>query len=120
MDNVRVDGGWIISEQPGGAEQRVPLRDLAMVEMVEAVELDIDVPGAWVVRIWLRGDGERDDRAWLVADADEASQLVEDIAQGHDTALGPMTPLDMLRLLVLEDLDMLLAGGFTSYHRQAG
>lgn len=105
MDNVRVVDGWIISEQPGGAEQRVPLRDLAMVEMVAASEHDIDAPGAWVVRVWLRGDGERDDRAWLLADADEASQLVDDIARGHDA-----TRLTTLQALLLEDLDSLLAG----------
>lgn len=109
---VRVEPGWVIGEDAGGAERRVPLRDLAMVEMVQGEG------ESWIVTVYLRG--EETGVAWLLPGCDEASQLVDDIAQAHDAARAPMTGLELLRMWVLEDLDQLLSGGISLHQFRAG
>lgn len=104
---VRTMPGWVIGEDAGGAEQRVPLRDLAMVDMEDTGE-------GWRVTVYLTG--AETGVGWLLPDCDEASQLVDDIAQAYDAAHAPMTTMDLLRLLWLEDLDHLLEGKLTVLH----
>lgn len=108
---VRTMPGWVIGEDAGGAEQRVPLRDLAMVDMEDTGE-------GWRVTVYLTG--AETGVGWLLPDCDEASQLVDDIAQAYDAAYAPMTPMDLLKAIWLEDLEVMLAGGHGMAHVIAG
>lgn len=108
---IRTMPGWVIGEDAGGAEQRVPLRDLAMVDME-------DTGDGWRVTIYLTG--AQTGVGWLLPDCDEASQLVDDIAQAYDAAHAPMTTMDLLKAIWLEDLEVMLAGGHGMAHVIAG
>lgn len=105
MITVKVEGAWLLVSGAGAGELWIALHDVQAVATCEDA-------GVWCVVIEQAGGEER---RVAVEDEDAAEALACEVRGAKDRAHGlarlPLAPLDLLKLLVLDDIDVQLAGG---------
>lgn len=113
MIRVQVEGAWLRVSGADAGELWIALHGVQAVATCED-------EGVWCVVIEQAGGEER---RVFVEDEDAAEALAAEVRGAVDRAHGlarlPLSPLDLLRLLALEDLDVLLAGGRAALGREA-